>query len=146
MNGVRYFVFAGGEVATNTKYTYNGATYIVDGDGQPRKGLINYNGSTYYAYRDGEVETSKGIYRINGDRYFIYSGGKIAKGGFVYYSGVYYYAGNSGVIRTSSFTYNGVKVTPNSSGEISVDDYKKAINGITDDDENNSDSNTNNNQ
>ena len=130
VNNVRYFVFAGGKVAINDMFTYNGDKYITDSKGQLRKGFINYNGNTYYAYKDGTIETNKGLKTINGKTYFIKKGGKFAKNAFVKDSGRYYYVGRDGVVVKSTFTYNGVQVTPNSStGEISKEDYTNAKNG-----------------
>ena len=132
VNGKTYFVFAGGRVAINSMYTYQGKTYIADGNGQPRKGLINYNGSTYYAGNDGVVVTNRGFIPVNGKEYYVQSGGKIAKSTFVRDNGNYFYVGSNGAVVKTSFTYNGVTVKPNSStGEISKEDYQNAINGNT---------------
>lgn len=122
-----YYVRSGGKIYKNTQFKAGGKTYLADSKGHLVSGIYKWKGKYYYADASYAVRRTAGIIKVKGKYYYNKKGGGLAKNKFVKYNDAYYYAGSDAVIKTSTFTYKGITITPSSSGVVSEDDYYRVF-------------------
>ena len=114
-----YYVEKGGKIRTAKTFKIKGKTYHACKDGHLATGVYKLGKKYYYAGADGARRTKQGFVTWQGKKYYNKKGGGLKVKSILLVGGKYYFVGAKAYVLTSTFTYKGVSVRPNSkTGEI----------------------------
>ncbi|MBQ6622444.1 MAG: L,D-transpeptidase family protein [Mogibacterium sp.] len=100
--------------------------YRASDTGAMKTGVYKWGKNYYYAAENGITKQTSGVITWKNEQYYVQKDSTIACGKFIDIKNKLYYANDNGTIAKKAFTYNGVKVTPDSkTGVIGKDVCRK---------------------
>ena len=108
-NGQKYYAQDGGELYVNQFIKFGTTYYYMGADGSVQIGVINVNGTIYYADPDsGIIQSGGGWIEYNGNKYFAKPDGTLYNNQFIKFGTTYYYMGADGSVQKGIVNVNGV--------------------------------------
>ncbi|MBQ6152039.1 MAG: hypothetical protein IJJ03_10355 [Mogibacterium sp.] len=127
-DGNSYYSRSGGKLYQNMLFKAGGKKYLAQSNAAIKIGYFTWQNKNYLTNDKGAIYTKTGIYTYNNTQYFVKKGGPMANYEFVTYKDNHYFVRANGAIEKKTFTYKGIKITPNSkTGIISLEDYWKVF-------------------